>query len=75
MARDKELSTFESSTLGAKLTYSLFRNPGAGTSGTLNLSYEIIEYDYEDYTNASSTSTNPYSFGADSLHFYFSIWY
>ena len=75
MARDKELSTFASNTLGAKFTYPVFRRSKGVTRGTLNLSYEIIDYNYDDYTDASSGSNNPYSFSADSLHLYFSIWY
>ncbi len=75
MARDKELSTFVSNTLGASISYPVFRRYGGIKRGTLNLSYEIIAYDYDDYSDASSGSSNPYSFNADSLHLYFSIWY
>jgi hypothetical protein len=75
MARDKELSTFASNTLGAKFTYPVFRRTRGITHGTLNFSYEIIDYNYDDYSDASSGSSNPYSFSADSLHLYFSIWY
>jgi len=75
-AGDKELSTFASNTLGATFSYPVFRRNRGVTRGTLNLSYEITGYDYDDdYTDASAGSSNPYSFNADSFHLYFSIWY
>lgn len=75
VARDRELSAYVSNTLGAKFTYPVFRRNKGITRGTLNLSYEIVDYDYDDYTDSASGSNNPYSLSADSLHLYFSIWY
>ena len=74
MARDKELSTFQSNALGGKLSYKFLRRPRAGlTSGSLNLSYEFIHFDYDDFTDVRTDE--PYSFGAHVLQFYLTVQY
>lgn len=74
-AGERELSAFVSNTVGAKLSYPVFRHSKVVQRGTLNVAYEFIDYDYADYSSAGSGSENPYSFSAEGLHFYFSIWY
>ena len=75
MARDKELSTYTSNTYGARVSYPLFERYGGLNRGNLNVSYELIEYDYDNYTDVSEGGNDSYSFTADVFHVFFSIWY
>ncbi len=74
MARDKELSTFASKSAGARLSYTLFENPESTFErGTLNLGYEFINFDYDDFTD--SRNGELYGFDSHVLQLYFSVWY
>lgn len=73
MARDKELSTFTSHTVGTKLSYRLLRHPSVVDKATLNLAYDFIRYDYADFTDVRNG--NPYKFDAHVLQLYLSLWY
>jgi hypothetical protein len=89
MARDKELSTFTSSTLRIGASYEFAR---AGWSfikkGTLNAYYDRIEFDYEDFRDARyavlasddpnfrPAGTEPlYTFGANVFQIFVSAWF
>lgn len=73
MARDKELSSFRSHSLGATATYRLARHPTIVDKATVNLAYDFIQFDYDDFTDVRSGA--PYSFNAHVIQIYFSAWY
>jgi hypothetical protein len=83
MARDKELSTYTTNTLGGSLSYE-FLNKGWWKidKGSLNLSYDRIQFDYQDFYDVRQEgggvdfdNASPYSFSANVYRFYVSIWY
>lgn len=79
-ARDKELSDFESSTFGIAVSYQL---PAFGTmieKSKISLQWDFIHYDYNNFTDLQDTNNiageeKLYSFEADVVKLYFSIWY
>lgn len=74
MARDKELSTFVSHTLGAGIELTLFERPWYGLEhGSASLVYEYIQYDYDDFSNP--TTNQAYSFSANVLQLMLSAWF
>lgn len=80
LARDKELSTFSSNTFGIGVSYEFARGGlGMIDHGTLNLSYDRIQFNYDDFRVAmagGTPGTEPlYSFQADVIQFYISLWY
>jgi hypothetical protein len=80
MARDKELSTFTSNSLGITVTYDFIKNGWSWIDkGSINASLEHIVFDYEDYRDATAggpAGSEPlYSFSADVLQLFVSIWY
>jgi hypothetical protein len=88
MARDKELSTFQSQTLRVGATYELARNGwGFVKKASANFFYDRMEFDYEDYRdarfslNASDPNFRPagteplYTFGANVFQVFFSAWF
>jgi len=81
MARDKELSTFSSNTLGIKVSYDVVKNGWrAIDKGSINLAYDMIWFDYEDFRDARITGVTPgteplYSFSAGVLQLYLSLWF
>lgn len=75
MARDKELSTFSDHTVGAKITYRLSNDPTAVFRSTLNLAYDFIKFDYDDFTDARPQHGELYSFNAHVLQIYWSLFY
>lgn len=80
LARDKELSTFNSQTIGLGVSYE-FAQGGWGfiDKGTLNFSYDIIQFNYDDFRDlvkGGNAGEEPlYSFSADVMQLYVSIWY
>lgn len=74
MSRDKELSTFDSHTLGVKWSWTfakqrfLFFN-----RASLNFSHDYISFNYDDFTDVRTGQ--PYSFGANVYQLYLSAWY
>jgi hypothetical protein len=89
LARDKELSTFNSQTLRIGATYE-FAPTGWRfiKKGTLNFVYDRIEFDYDDFRDARYSllpATDPnfrpvgteplYSFGANVFQAFVSIWF
>ncbi len=76
MARDKEVSGFTSNSVGARVSYRLFDRPGALlNSGRAILAYDYVAFDYDDYSDASRSGNDPYSFGAHIMSVSVSLWY
>ena len=89
LARDKELSTFKSQALSAGATYDFLPNGWRFIKkGTLNLFYDRIQFDYEDFRDARFAqlpTTDPnfhpagteplYSFGANVIQMFVSVWF
>lgn len=81
MARDKELSTFDSQTIGFEVSYK-FINKGLGfiDKASANLAYDVIFFDYKDFRDlrdeTAPVGQEPlYSFTANVIRLYFSMWY
>lgn len=86
MARDKELSTFESTTIGGRISYNILENGWKFIDrGSLNFSYDRIVFNYKDFYDRSpkgestlmdwSNDAPLYNFTAEVTQFYVSIWY
>jgi hypothetical protein len=89
MARDKELSTFVSQTLSVGATYDFLPNGWRFVKkGTLNLRYDRIEFEYEDFRDARfsllpaddpsfrAAGAEPfYTFGANVIQAFVSVWF
>jgi hypothetical protein len=79
-ARDKELSTFNSTTFGIAVSYE-FGNFGFEffDKGSVNFAWDRIQFDYDDFRDVrvkTTPGTEPlYSFDADVIRFYLSVWY
>lgn len=74
MARDKELSTFHSNSLGVKLTWYFARQRFTLLDrASLNFSHDYIYFNYDDFTDVRTGQA--YSFGANVLQLYLSAWY
>ncbi|MBK8164140.1 MAG: DUF3570 domain-containing protein [Gammaproteobacteria bacterium] len=80
LARDKELSTFSSTAIGLGASYELA--PGTCScidKGTLTLSYDRINFTYDDFRDISRGGVSGdepfYDFSADVIQFYLSVWY
>lgn len=79
-ARDKELSNFTTQTIGVGVSYEF--KPGFipwVDKTTVNLYWDHIQFDYDDFrdvTSAGAVGEEPlYSFDADVLRLYLSVWY
>ena len=84
LARDKELSSFTSNTVGVKLSYEFIRDGWRVIDrSSLNLAYDFIWFDYDNFRDARVTDplnlpagTEPlYNFTAGVLQLYVSIWF
>ncbi len=80
MARDRELATFQSTSIGVTASWDFAKNGwGWVDKGSLNVSFDHMEFDYKDYRNAlvgGTPGTEPlYGYGADIYQLYVSIWY
>lgn len=84
LARDKELSTFVSNTVGVGATYEFPGGipymPRFVKKGTLNLRWDHIWFDYEDFRDIRVTGVAPgteplYTFDADVIQLFASIWF
>jgi hypothetical protein len=80
-ARDKELATFKSNSVGVGVTYEF---PGGRPQfvqrGTLNLRVDHMWFDYEDFRDLRVTGVAPgteplYSFSANVIQLFASIWF
>ena len=81
LARDKELATMTSQTLGVGATYE-FRLPGASflQKTTVTLKYDYILFEYDDFRDVRVTGGAPgteplYEFNANLVQLYFSGWF
>ncbi|MDH5326891.1 MAG: DUF3570 domain-containing protein [Gammaproteobacteria bacterium] len=85
MARDKELSSFSSTTIGGGVSYE-FMNQGwwKFDKGTVNTSLDLVRFDYDNYRDVRDVSLADesqivnaprYSFTAKILQIYMSLWY
>lgn len=74
MARDKELSTFSSHSIGAKFGWTITdRRFWFFNRASLNVSLDHILFDYSDFTDVRTGE--PYSFGANVIQIFLSGWY
>lgn len=84
MARDKELSTYTDSTIGAGISYEFIKNGwNFIDKGSVNFNIDHIQFDYDDFRDARETDSlgidagteSLYSFSANVIRFFVSIWY
>ena len=86
LARDKELSTFSSHTIGVGLTYDILENGwGFIDRGSVNFYWDHITFEYEDFRDlrTSVDAANPslagneplYTLETDVIRLFLSIWY
>jgi len=73
MARDRELSHFSSNALGAKASYQLFSNRFNFNRVTLNLDYEFIRYNYNNFTDVRTGQL--YAYNANVFQLFLSGWF
>ena len=83
-ARDKELSTYDSTTLGLAVSYE-FGKSGWGfvDKASVNLAFDYMKFEYEDFRDArvsrddaSLVGNEPaYQFSANVLQLFLSVWY
>ena len=75
------MSTFSSHTIGVKLSYDFIENGWRSIDkGTINVAWDHILFDYEDFRDLRVTTALPgeepqYSFSADVLQLYVSVWF
>ena len=81
LARDKELSSFTSHTLGAGAAYEFKRN-GLGfiKRGSVNLNLDLMVFEYDDFRDLSVVAAVPgeeplYDLDATVLRLFLSIWF
>jgi len=79
LARDKELSTFTSTTLGLGASYEFGRSWSGIDRGSLNLQVDWIDFEYDDFrdlTQQGPVGEEPlYSFDATVTRLFASIWF
>ncbi|UTW45282.1 DUF3570 domain-containing protein [bacterium SCSIO 12696] len=86
LARDKELSTFTSNTIGIGVSYEIPNKLwGLAKKSTVNLFWDRIAFDYDNFRDVTVHNTNPgafavgseplYSFDADVIRLFLSVWY
>ncbi|HEY6240647.1 MAG TPA: DUF3570 domain-containing protein [Burkholderiales bacterium] len=73
MARDRELSDFSSTALGAKASYQLFNRRFNFSRATLNFNYELISYDYKNFTDVRTGQL--YAYRANVFQVFLSGWF
>lgn len=83
MARDKELATYTTTTIGGSLSYEfLHKGWWKFDKASLNFSFDAIQFDYEDFYDQrnrfsveDAEQAPAYSFSANVYRLYFSVWY
>lgn len=73
MARDKELSTFNSHSIGIKAGYRVLDQRFGLEHATLNVSHDYLRFSYDNFTDTRSGAL--YEFDANVVQLYFSGWY
>lgn len=83
-ARDKELSSFSNTTMGVTLSYEFIKQGwGFIDKASANFSYDRVSFEYENFRDiredpdvSYNLGEEPlYSFTADIVQFYLSLWY
>lgn len=80
-ARDKELSTYSTQTIGLGVSYEFKKHSwGFIDKGSVNLLYNRIQIDYEDFHDLRVTGVTPgteplYSLSANVMRAFVSVWY
>jgi uncharacterized protein DUF3570 len=81
MTRDKQLSTFNSVTFGAGVSYEMpLRNNRWIDKASANLYWDHIQFNFDDYRDARVKDGAPgdaplYSYNADVIRFFLTVWY
>ena len=81
LARDKELSTFDSQTLRLGMTYDILRSGWRFVDrGSVSVFYDRIAFDYDDFRDLTGAGAVPgqeplYSFEANVFQFFVSFWF
>lgn len=81
LARDKELSTFTTHTVGVGVSYEFSTSwLPFFKKGEANLYYDYIRFDYQDFRDASEVGGAPgaealYGFDSSVVRLFFSFWY
>lgn len=82
IARDKELSTFTSTTVRLGASYDIVRGGWRFVErGSVSVLYDFIQFDYDDFRDLSAPSTGLpgqeplYAFDADVFQFFVSFWF
>ena len=81
LARDKELSTFNNSTIGFGVSYEFAKSEGGVIDkASVNFKFDHIEFNYEDFRDARQTSFTPgseplYKFNANIMQLFLSVWF
>lgn len=81
LARDKELSTFDSATFRVGASYEFARSGWRWVKkGSVNIYYDRMEFNYDDfrdvYNQAAAPGSEPlYSFGANVFQVFMSLWF
>ncbi len=80
LARDKELSTFDSNTIGVTVSYEWDSEGWQAIDRlSLNLAYDHIRFDYRDFrdlrVNATPGTEPLYDFTANVVQLYVSVWF
>ncbi|HEB57485.1 MAG TPA: DUF3570 domain-containing protein [Gammaproteobacteria bacterium] len=78
--RDKEISAFSSQTFGVGVSYDFVHNWRAVDRASLNVKYDYILFDYRNFRDLRDSSKpagseSLYSFSANVLQLYLSVWY
>jgi len=81
LARDKELSTFNNSTIGFGISYEFAKGEGGSIDkASVNFKFDHIQFNYEDFRDATQTSFTPgteplYQFSANVMQLFLSVWF
>ncbi len=76
MARDKELSSFNSQTLGLGISYNFIQQGWMfADKGALNLDVDHMQYNYDDFSDLRNSSPSPYHFSTNVIRLYMSLWF
>jgi Protein of unknown function (DUF3570) len=81
-ARDKELSTYSYNSIGAGVSYEFGKDSVSWIKkGSVNLSIDHFAFDYEDFLDVRNSTfitvgqEPAYSFSANVIRFYLSVWF
>ena len=82
LARDKELSTYSYQSIGVGVSYEFGRESMAWIEkGSINLNLDHFTFDYEDFLDVRNTTLATlgqepaYSYSANVIRFYLSVWF